>query len=180
MVGSDFHPDFLDWLFDAAADLISPPIRREISPPPSRELLPDRDTGRERERERSPPRTRRMFDSALGGLESNKRKQPSTTVDSQNKRRISDGPVGAPGGPRAMMGNEARGLADRMGPRALGNANGAGRGGMQVRGMGGNGGMGSRNGMGMAGGGESRANRAYGSCLISSDTNHTRWIWGRI
>ena len=155
MVGSDFHPDFLDWLFDAAADLISIPVRRDPSPARrERELLPDHDPSRdrERERERSPPRTRRMFDSALGGLESNKRKQPTTTGESQNKRRISDGPISAPSGPRGMMGGEGRGLADRMGPRALGNANGTGRGGMQVRGMGGQGGIGARNDMGMAGG----------------------------
>lgn len=164
MVGSDFHPDFLDWLFDTAADLVYVPVRRESSPPPrerereqDRELLPDRGRDqsreRERERERSPPRTRRMFDTALGGLESNKRKQPSSTGDVQNKRRISDGPVGAPGGPRAMMGGEGRGLAERMGPRALGNANPVARGGagMQVRGMAP--GMGGRNGVGMGGGG---------------------------
>lgn len=93
-----------------------------------------------------------MFDSALGGLENNKRKfggeGSSQNADGQNKRRVSDGPA-PPGGPRAMMGSEGRGLADRMGPRQ----NGGGRGmGMQVRGMGMGMGPGPR-GMGMGGGG---------------------------
>lgn len=120
MVGSDFHPEFLDWLFDSAQRLIAPP--RELSPAP-------RET-----RDRSPIRSRRLLDSALGGLGGNKRKSDADA--GSNKRRISEGtsasvPVTAPGGPRAMMG-EGRGLADRMGPR---------RGGMAVRGMG-RGGMG--------------------------------------
>jgi len=116
VVGSDFRPEFLDWLFDAAQRLIAPP--RDISPPP-------RET-----RDRSPIRSRRLLDSALGGLGNNKRKSDADT--GSNKRRVSDqAPPVAPGGPRAMMG-EGRGLADRMGPR---------RGGMAVRGMG-RGGMG--------------------------------------
>jgi hypothetical protein len=124
VVGSDFHPEFLDWLFDSAQRLIAPPRERE------RDISPVR----EREnRDRSPVRSRRLLDSALGGLGSNKRK--SDADSGSNKRRISEGtsaaPVVAPGGPRAMMG-EGRGLADRMGPR---------RGGMAVRGMG-RGGMG--------------------------------------
>lgn len=124
MVGSDFHPEFLDWLFDSAQRLIAPPRERE------RDISPVR----EREhRDRSPVRSRRLLDSALGGLGNNKRKSDADA--GSNKRRISEGlpsaPAAAPGGPRAMMG-EGRGLADRMGPR---------RGGMAVRGMG-RGGMG--------------------------------------
>jgi hypothetical protein len=122
VVGSDFHPEFLDWLFDSAQRLIAPPRERDISPVRERE-----------NRDRSPVRSRRLLDSALGGLGNNKRK--SDADPGSNKRRISEGtsaaPVVAPGGPRAMMG-EGRGLADRMGPR---------RGGMAVRGMG-RGGMG--------------------------------------
>jgi hypothetical protein len=140
VVGSDFRPEFLDWLFDSAQRLIAPPPRdrereRDISPP--RE-------SRDRDRDRSPIRSRRLLDSALGGLGNNKRKSDVDGIQ-QNKRRISEGtsagsgPISAPGGPRAMMGNEGRGLADRMGPR---------RGGMAVRGMG----IG-RGGMPMAGGG---------------------------
>lgn len=77
-----------------------------------------------------------MLNSALGGLGENKRKfggeSSSHPGDGQNKRRVSDGPA-PPGGPRAMMGNEGRGLADRMGPRQNGRGQGMG---MQVRGMG--------------------------------------------
>jgi hypothetical protein len=129
VVGSDFHTEFLDWLFDSAQRLIAPPRDRSISPPP-------RET-----RDRSPIRSRRLLDSALGGLENNKRKSDADA--GSNKRRVSEGtsvnpPVAAPGGPRAMMG-EGRGLADRMGPR---------RGGMAVRGMG-RGGMGG-NGMSLS------------------------------
>jgi hypothetical protein len=135
VVGSDFHPEFLDWLFDTAQRLIAPPAReRDISPPRERE--------RERERERSPIRSRRLLDSALGGLGSNNKRKSDVDGGSQNKRRISEGtsngPISAPGAPRAMMGNEGRGLADRMGPRR-----GGGAGGMVVRGMG-RGGMGGK------------------------------------
>lgn len=140
VVGSDFHPEFLDWLFDSAQRLIAPPSRdRERER--SRDISPPRES-RDRDRDRSPVRSRRLLDSALGGLGSNKRKS-DVEGGQQNKRRISEGtsggPISAPGGPRAMMGNEGRGLADRMGPR---------RGGMAVRGMG----MG-RGGMPMAGAG---------------------------
>jgi hypothetical protein len=145
VVGSDFHPSFLDWLFDAAQHLVSGPVRssrdfdreRELSPSRDRELDRDRDI-RERSPIPAPARSRRLLDSALGGLgqESSKRKHHDGNGIEQNKRRISDGPISAPGAPRAMMGMEGKGLADRMGPR-----NG-GRGGMAVRGMGRQGGMG--------------------------------------
>jgi hypothetical protein len=144
VVGSDFRPEFLDWLFDSAQRLIAPPSRdRERER--ERDISPPRDSrDRDRDRDRSPVRSRRLLDSALGGLGNNKRKSDMDGVQ-QNKRKISEGasaaggPISAPGGPRAMMGNEGRGLADRMGPR---------RGGMAVRGMG----IG-RGGMPMAGGG---------------------------
>jgi hypothetical protein len=134
VVGGDFRPSFLDWLFDAAQHLVSGPPRNRDDSPPLRESRERDQDIRERSPAPAPARSRRLLDSALGGLgqESSKRKAfDNGNGDQAAKRRISDGPVAAPGAPRAMLGQEGRGLADRMGPRQNGP-----RGGMAVRGMG--------------------------------------------
>lgn len=127
VVGSDFDPRFLDWLFDKAED-ITRPRRRSPSPEPA--PAPSRSPVTS-----SHPTSSgasggsRLLSTALGTLtQPEKRKLGGGGEDHGNKRRIPDN---APSGPR--MGAEGRSLADRLGGR---NSNvGPGRGGFPIRGM---------------------------------------------
>ena len=121
VVGSDFDPKFLEWLFNKASGISS-----SRSEPPAPAPAP-----------RSPPATAtpapggRLLNSALGGLSQPEKRKLDGGHDGQNKKRLSDG---VPSGPRG----EGRSLADRLGPRGR----------MQVRGMAGRG-MGRGLGPGM-------------------------------
>ncbi|WWD17198.1 hypothetical protein CI109_101636 [Kwoniella shandongensis] len=121
LVGSDFDPAFLDWLFSKAIEVSTAPAAAEASPVNSNSAV---STQR--------PAGSRLLNTALAPLASQpveKRKFSDSGADAQNKKRLSD-VGGAPSGPRA--GNEGRGLADRIGP---GPGPGRGRGGMPIRGV---------------------------------------------
>nr|XP_019046434.1 hypothetical protein I302_05183 [Kwoniella bestiolae CBS 10118]OCF25364.1 hypothetical protein I302_05183 [Kwoniella bestiolae CBS 10118] len=129
LVGSDFDPAFLDWLFSAAKSITSAP---SPSPIPTSAAVPTASTSQ------SPvnaPRGSggsgsRLLNTALAPLSSQpeKRKAADTADGNQNKKRLSDVGVNAPSGPRGM-GSEGRSLADRIGG---GNVRGRG---VPIRGM---------------------------------------------
>ncbi|WRT66486.1 uncharacterized protein IL334_003445 [Kwoniella shivajii] len=139
LVGSDFDPAFLDWLFSSAKSITSGP---STSPAPSNSApasvpLTAQPSG---STQRGGQGGSRLLNTALAPLNSQpEKRKASDTQDGPalNKKRLSDVSVSAPSGPRTM-GNEFRGLADRLGP-------GPGRGrGLPIRGV-----AGGRGGMGM-------------------------------
>lgn len=126
VVGSDFDARFLDWLFDRSSEITlarpEPPVAASSSRSPS---VPP---------QRAPSGGgSRLFGNALGTISQPEKRKfgDDQREDSQNKRRIPEGPRG--------MGSEGRSLQDRMGPNR-------GRGGMQVRGLAGPGRGGMSNG----------------------------------
>jgi hypothetical protein len=141
VVGSDFDPYFLDWLFTKASEITAP---RSTSPTASihQSAAPAQPSS-----SRDAPRgTSRLLDTALAPLASQpeKRKFDVGGQDAQNKKRLSDG-GGLPSGPRAMGGEGGRPRASRLGPDMRP------RGSLPIRGMGprgvqGNGGMGGHMG----------------------------------
>ena len=140
VVGSDFDPYFLDWLFTKASDITAP---RSASPTIATHqptAPPQPSTSRE-----APRGTSRLLDTALAPLASQpeKRKYDVGGQDGHNKKRLSDG-NSLPSGPRAMGGDTGRPLASRLGPDMRP------RGSMPIRGMGPRGGQGN-GGMGMGG-----------------------------
>ncbi|OCF33019.1 hypothetical protein I316_05357 [Kwoniella heveanensis BCC8398] len=160
LVGSDFDPAFLDWLFDQASNIAAAAPAPLVSEPVSTSAPAQQSTA-------SPAAPRqpasaggsRMLNTALAPLSSQPEKRKAETQEGSNKKRLSD-VVAAPSGPRAL--GEGRGLADRIG--GLGPAGGAvrpgfgngqnvrGRG-VPIRGMaGGRGGMGQGRGMNHMGG----------------------------
>jgi len=142
VVGSDFDPYFLDWLFNKASEITAP---RLSSPTTSTHQAPPPQPSSSRDRD-APRGTSRLLDTALAPLASQpeKRKFDVGGQDGQNKKRLSEGNT-LPSGPRAM-GGEGRPLADRLG------SGGRGRGGIQVRGTGPRAGpQGNGMGMGMMG-----------------------------
>ncbi|WVF71284.1 hypothetical protein IAT40_006087 [Kwoniella sp. CBS 6097] len=156
LVGSDFDPAFLDWLFDQASNIASAP-----APAPEPVALAPPAVSPTVSAPRQPPSAggSRMLNTALAPLSSQPEKRKAETQEGSNKKRLSD--VGAaPSGPRAL--GEGRGLADRIGgpgpaagvvrPGFGGGQNVRGRG-VPIRGLaGGRGGMGQGRGMNHMGG----------------------------
>ncbi|KAK8864495.1 hypothetical protein IAR55_001745 [Kwoniella newhampshirensis] len=126
LVGSDFDPAFLDWLFSTAKEIAAAPPAA-VEPSPSAVPAPASASSQR-------PATSRLLNTALAPLASQpaeKRKYSDSGADAQNKKRLSD-VASAPSGPRGS--NEGRGLAERLGP---GPGPGRGRG-VPIRGMAGN------------------------------------------
>jgi uncharacterized membrane protein len=98
VVGTDFDPSFLTWLFDTASSILQ---SAEPAPAPS---APASGT-------RRPDGGNRMLTNALSASHQDSYKRKADTNDAPNKRRISEG---TPSGPRAM-GNEGRSLQSRIG-----------------------------------------------------------------
>ncbi|OCF74525.1 hypothetical protein I204_04901 [Kwoniella mangroviensis CBS 8886] len=141
LVGSDFDPAFLDWLFSAAKNIITAP---SPSPVPAPAPAPSSQSPVTASRGSGGSGTR-LLNTALAPLSSQLEKRKASDIqDGQNKKRVSDVGVNAPSGPRGM-GNEGKSLADRI---SNGNAQ-RGRG-VPIRGMaggrGGNMGMGNHMG----------------------------------
>ena len=164
LVGSDFDPRFLEWLFDVADEVTRPEAVASGKESPSDRRTRDVESRPEAGRSVSglgDGGRGRLLDSALGGLGSGSaEKRKADGRDDFPRKRMSEG---VPNGPRGM-GSEGRSLQGRIGNRAQ---SGGGRG-MPIRGagrnqpaMGGmNGGMGGGvgAGMGMGGMGESSLN----------------------
>ena len=159
LVGSDFDPRFLEWLFDVADEVTRPEAVATGRESPSDRRTRDVESRPEAEAGRSVSGSGdggrgRLLDSALGGLGSGRaEKRKADGRDDFPRKRMSDG---VPNGPRGM-GNEGRSLQGRIGNRAQ---PGGGRG-MPIRGasrnqpaMGGMNGGGMGGGMGMGGMGE--------------------------
>ncbi|WVR06954.1 hypothetical protein IAU60_003990 [Kwoniella sp. DSM 27419] len=122
LVGSDFDPFFLDWLFDKASEIAAPPTAAPLTQTRASPFAPRQASGA----------GNRLINSALAPLSNQpeKRKADSQDQSQANKKRVSDVGPGLPSGPRAM--GEGRGLADRIG----GHGPVAGRGrGVPIRGM---------------------------------------------
>ncbi|WVQ99583.1 hypothetical protein IAU59_006719 [Kwoniella sp. CBS 9459] len=159
LVGSDFDPAFLDWLFDQATNIASAPAP---APEPISASAPAPQSAASSSAPRQPSSagSSRMLNTALAPLSSQPEKRKAETQDGSNKKRLSDVGAAAPSGPRAL--GEGRGLADRIGGPgpAGGNARPGSGGGQNLRGRGvpirglagGRGGMGQGRGMNHMGG----------------------------
>ncbi|GMK57867.1 hypothetical protein CspeluHIS016_0407010 [Cutaneotrichosporon spelunceum] len=119
LVGPDFTPDFVDWVFQRRDEIQSELDAAAAPAPPSQQEA--RPTA-----EPAPSGSSRMFASAV---ESTKRKAESEPQEPSTRRRLPDGPLGAPTGPRSMRDREllphrredhndvaGRSLMDRLGP----------------------------------------------------------------
>nr|XP_019011077.1 uncharacterized protein I206_04385 [Kwoniella pini CBS 10737]OCF49858.1 hypothetical protein I206_04385 [Kwoniella pini CBS 10737] len=106
LVGSDFDPAFLDWLFSSAENITSAPSASPVpvlASPSSSAPQTGRGQGGSR-----------LLNTALAPLSSQpEKRKASDTVDGQNKKRLSDIGINAPSGPR-NMGSEGKSLADRL------------------------------------------------------------------
>ncbi|CAK9782445.1 hypothetical protein CC85DRAFT_287312 [Cutaneotrichosporon oleaginosum] len=150
LIGAEFNPDFVDWAFKRRDD-----IKREMeaatAPPPPAAQEPKLPAA-------IPSGSSRMFASAVEGT---KRKAEPETLEPSTRRRLPDGPLSAPTGPRSMRDREllpersdrrddrngGRSLMDRLGPQGQ-------RGPMPMRGgMNGRGGHMPMNGRGPMNGG---------------------------
>lgn len=102
MVGADFDPRFLDWLFDKASDLQR--VNEEAAAPAPAAHSPVS----------SYQANSRILSTALASTreDTNKRKADAET-EVANKKRLPDQAL--PSGPRAMV--DGRNLQDRMGPK---------------------------------------------------------------
>lgn len=121
VVGSDFDPSFLDWLFDRRAALIEEAGAPAAPAPPA----PEEPASAPAESS-APSAASRMFASAVEGT---KRKAEPEVQEPSTRRRLPDGPLGAPTGPRSMRDREllperphdrrdgGRSLMDRLGPQ---------------------------------------------------------------
>nr|XP_018262867.1 uncharacterized protein I303_04352 [Kwoniella dejecticola CBS 10117]OBR85025.1 hypothetical protein I303_04352 [Kwoniella dejecticola CBS 10117] len=125
LVGSDFDPAFLDWLFSIAKNTTS-----ATSPSPA--PVSASPTASSAQPARGPGGSR-LLNTALAPLSGQPEKRKlSDSQDGQNKKRLSDVALNAPSGPR-NMGSEGKSLADRL---SGGNTRGRGVG---IRGMAGGG-----------------------------------------
>lgn len=137
MVGADFDPGFLTWLFEHASEIQQMPVSTSPSSPvatglPAQTSGPHSTPGSTLQ---SPPQrtpaaagSGRILSSALSASrqDSYKRKADIHAPDGPSKKRLSDHGLAVPSGPRAM-GAEGRSLQSRLSGRAPGS--------LQVRGV---------------------------------------------
>ncbi|BEI86627.1 hypothetical protein CcaverHIS002_0609140 [Cutaneotrichosporon cavernicola] len=121
LVGPDFTSDFVDWVFQRRYEIQSELDAAAAPPPPQQEARPAAES--------APSGPSRMFASAVEGT---KRKAEPELQEPSTRRRLPDGPLGAPTGPRSMRdrellpdrpdrrddrnGGAGRSLMDRLGP----------------------------------------------------------------